>query len=210
VTDQLVSLGLRDAGFVYVNLDDCWMNHYRDNVTGELTASAQNFPNGMKALGDMIHGKGLKYGLYSDRGFRTCQGFPGLLDNEELDAKTMAGFGIDFFKNDGCYTTSPADEGDGGVSGNNMPDPSAYPHYLKMHQALAATGRDIIHNVKGVPGGGCSASDGRAVSNMRRCGSDIGDSFGSAVGEFMTCAENGDPNAGPVSSQANLPLLACD
>ena len=152
---------------------------------------------GMKTLGDMIHGKGLKYGLYSDRGFRTCQGFPGLLDNEALDAKTMAGFGIDFFKNDGCYTTSPADEGDGGVSGNGMPDPSAFPHYSKMHAALAATGRAIVHNVKGVPGGGCAASAGRAVSNMRRCGGDIGDAFGSAVGEFMSCAETGDPNAGP-------------
>ena len=54
-----------------------------------------------------------------------------------------------------------------------------------------------VHNVKGVPGGGCSASEGRAVSNMRRCGDDIGDSFGSAVGEFLNCAESGDPNAGP-------------
>ena len=127
--------------------------------------------------------------------------------------------------------------GDGGVSGNGAPDPSAYPHYLKMQRALLATGRDIgtktvvfvstqlimmkeriisprqardkrrenskeirflaVHNVKGVPGGGCSASVGRAVSNMRRCGDDIGDSFGSAVGEFLTCAESGDPNAGP-------------
>ena len=51
----------------------CWMAKYRDNVTGELLASPHSFPHGMKALGDMIHGKGLKYGLYSDRGFRTCQ-----------------------------------------------------------------------------------------------------------------------------------------
>ena len=78
-----------------------------------------------------------------------------------------------------------------------MPDPSAYPHYLKMHEALAATGRAIVHNVKGVPGGGCAAAAGRAVSNMRRCGNDIGDAFGSAVGEFLNCAENGDPDAGP-------------
>ena len=64
------------------------MDRKRDNVTGKLVAGRQ-FPNGMKTLGDMIHGKGLKFGLYSDRGFRTCQGLPGLLDNEQLDVQVV-------------------------------------------------------------------------------------------------------------------------
>ena len=69
----LVSTGLRDAGYVYVNLDDCWMDRFRDNETGELRAG-RGFPSGMKKLGENIHALGLKYGLCSDRGYRTCQG----------------------------------------------------------------------------------------------------------------------------------------
>ena len=112
----------------------------------------------------MIHSKKLKYGLYSDRGFKTCQGFPGLLDNEALDVATMAGFGIDFLKDNGCYTLTPNNEGDG----LTYPDPSAYTHYKRTQNAIAASGRAIVHNIKSVPGGGAAASDGRALSNMRR------------------------------------------
>ena len=138
----------------------------------------------MKQLGSMIHSKGLKFGLYSDRGFRTCQEFPGLLDNEALDVSTMAGWGIDFLKNDGCYTSSPNNEG------GLQPDPSASENYRRTMDAINASGRSIVHNVKGIPGGGCPIEDARQLSNLRRCGGDIGGDFGSAVGEFEGCQPN--------------------
>ena len=99
----------------------------------------------------------------------------------------MAGFGIDFLKNDGCYTLTPNNEGDGLT---RHPDPSAYTHYRRTQDAIVASGRAIVHNIKGVPGGGAAAADGRALSNMRRCGGDIGDQFGDAVGEFGNCLPN--------------------
>ena len=100
-------------------------------------------------------------------------------------------FGIDFLKNDGCFTTAPQSEG--GYSG----DRAAFLHYRATHDALQATGRGIVHNVKGTSGGGATNAVAREVSNMMRCGGDIGDSFGSAVGEFMTCYESGVEDVGP-------------
>ena len=193
VSKGLVDSGLKDAGYVYVNLDDCWMAKERDNVTGELIAG-RNFPSGMKALGDALHAQGLKFGLYSDRGFKTCQSFPGLLDNEARDVATMAKFGIDFLKNDGCYTTAPQLEGDGMSWMKNEPNSpaarTAYEVYARTHAAIIASGRAIVHNIKGQPGGGMNASAARSVSNLRRCGDDIGDSWGSAVGEFINCQKD--------------------
>jgi hypothetical protein len=206
VSNLLVSTGLAGAGYVYMNIDDCWMGRNRNNETGKLMAGS-NFPNGMKHLGEMIHGKGLKYGesiaellllshlfcaslyvwrtgLYSDRGFRTCQGFPGLIDNELLDIQTMAEWGIDFLKNDGCYATSPNLE----ASMHN--DPSAFEVYKRASDAIHSTGRAIVHNVKGSGfGEGLGIEGARDVSNMRRCGGDIGDGFGSCVGEFFQCQQ---------------------
>jgi alpha-galactosidase len=137
---------------------------------------------GLQALGDYIHSKGLKYGLYSNRGFWTCQHFPSLLDNEVLDINTMAGWGIDFLKNDGCYITSPNIEG-----GIYPYDPSAPELYERVGDAILATGREIVHNIKGIPGGGASQQEGASIANLQRCGGDIGDSFGSATGEFFGC-----------------------
>ena len=139
MTDHLVATGLRDAGFAYVNLDDCWMSKMRDNVTGQLVAGHQ-FPHGMAALGQMIHQKQLKFGLYSDRGFRTCQALPGLLDNEVKDVATMASWGIDFLKNDGCYTASPHSEG--GLRG----DPSAAELYGRTQRAIDAAGQSVCNH----------------------------------------------------------------
>ena len=103
---------------------------------------------------------------------------------EARDASTMASYGIDFFKNDGCFTSSPHSEG------GFHADPSAYKHYGRMQAALQASGRTIVHNIKGVPGGGIEADHARSVANMRRCGDDIGGGFGSAVGAFHGCQPN--------------------
>jgi alpha-galactosidase len=72
--DLLISTGLRDAGYVYVNLDDCWAEMRRDK-NGYLVANATAFPSGLKALGDYLHDRGLLFGMYSDRGIKTCAGY---------------------------------------------------------------------------------------------------------------------------------------
>ena len=167
------------------------MARYRHNVTGELMADGRRFPGGMKAFGDAIHARGLLYGLYSDRGFFTCQHYPGLLDNEAKDVATMAAFGIDFLKNDGCYTTVPGDEGDGFAFQNDPSSVSvarsANETYARTYAAIRAAGRPIVHNVKGLDNGGLALADAPAVSNLRRCGGDIGDSYGSVVASFRGC-----------------------
>ena len=83
-------------------LDDAWMAAERD-AEGRLQADPEKFPSGMKALGDYIHGKGLKYGIYQDRGVMTCQKLPGSLGHEEIDMKTFAEWGVDYIKMDSCY-----------------------------------------------------------------------------------------------------------
>jgi hypothetical protein len=90
--DLMVSLGLRDAGYEYLVLDDCWAERPREKGE-QLRADSEKFPSGMKAMGDYIHGKGLKYGIYSDAGTLTCAKYPGSLDHEQLDAQTFAGWG---------------------------------------------------------------------------------------------------------------------
>ena len=87
--DLLVSLGLAAKGYVYVNIDDCWQLT-RNTTTNEIIEDRTKFPSGMAALGEYIHSKGLLFGLYSDAGFKTCQGGPGSLFLEGIDAKTYA------------------------------------------------------------------------------------------------------------------------
>lgn len=87
--DLLVSTGLAAKGYKYVNLDDCWQID-RNKSTNEIIEDKTKFPSGMAALGEYIHSKGLLYGLYSDAGFKTCQGRPGSLGYETVDANTYA------------------------------------------------------------------------------------------------------------------------
>lgn len=102
IADLMVSSGMRDAGYRFLVLDDAWMAAERD-AEGRLQADPEKFPSGMKALGDYIHGKGLKYGIYQDRGVMTCQKLPGSLGHEEIDMKTFAEWGVDYIKMDSCY-----------------------------------------------------------------------------------------------------------
>lgn len=97
VGELLVSLGLKDLGYNYVNIDDCWSDKEkkRDNVTGKILPDYTKFPQGIKHTADEIHKLGLKLGIYSDAGSLTCGGFAGSLGHEELDAKTWAEWGID-------------------------------------------------------------------------------------------------------------------
>ncbi len=130
-TDALVDEGLREAGYQYVVIDDHWEAMERDG-SGRLIPDPDRFPSGMKALADYVHGKGLKFGIYSCVGTHTCGGRPGSFGNEELDAQTFAEWGVDFLKYDYCY--KPA-----GVSGRML--------YARMGQALRATGRPVLFSL---------------------------------------------------------------
>lgn len=104
------SLNLTSLGYEYVNVDDCWMTETRDSE-GNLQADPTTFPNGMKALGDSIHGENLKFGIYSSAGTKTCAGRAGSLYYEEADATSFAGWGVDYLKLDNCFNKGvPAKE----------------------------------------------------------------------------------------------------
>ena len=98
IADAMVTSGMRDAGYIYVNIDDTWEG-VRD-AQGKL-GSNKKFPD-MKALADYIPSKGLKFGIYSSPGPRTCAKYPGSYGHEEQDAKTFAAWGVDYLKYDWC------------------------------------------------------------------------------------------------------------
>jgi len=106
MADAFVTSGMKDAGYQYVNLDDCWMNG-RDSATGKINVNTSKFPGGMKALADYVHGKGLKIGLYSTPNTKTCTGLysgytggVGSIGHETADAQSYADWGIDYLKYD--------------------------------------------------------------------------------------------------------------
>lgn len=88
----MVTSGLAKAGYQYVNIDDCWQVA-RNLTNGEIIADPDRFPHGIAALADYVHSLGLKFGLYSDAGYRTCQGRPGSLAFEKIDAEVYARWG---------------------------------------------------------------------------------------------------------------------
>jgi alpha-galactosidase len=142
--DALVSSGLRDAGYVYVNVDDTWQGE-RD-LAGNIHSNAR-FPD-MKALADFVHGKGLKFGLYSSPGAKTCAGFQGSLGHEQQDAETYAAWGVDFLKYDLCSFQDEMRKAK--TEHPNDPDASKnllVAAYRKMGDALKATGRPMLYSV---------------------------------------------------------------
>jgi alpha-galactosidase len=104
VGELMVSKGLRDVGYQYVNIDDCWSN--RRDGSGRINPDAKKFPNGIKGLADKIHALGLKIGIYSDAGTLTCGLYEGSLYHEDVDAATFADWGIDYLKYDNCQYPS--------------------------------------------------------------------------------------------------------
>ncbi len=129
--DKFVELGLKDAGYEYVVIDDCWSLRERDAKTNEIVPDPAKFPRGMKFVADYVHSKGLKFGMYSCAGVRTCADYPGSFDHEFLDARTFARWGVDFLKYDYC----------------DMPfSGQAEFYYRRMGQALRLCGRDILYS----------------------------------------------------------------
>ena len=100
--DAFVSEGLKDAGYEYVVIDDCWSEKQRDK-NGKLVPDHWKFPDGIKPVADYVHSKGLKFGMYSCAGTHTCGGHPGSFEHEFDDAETFAEWGVDYLKYDYCY-----------------------------------------------------------------------------------------------------------
>ncbi|MGB7438042.1 MAG: glycoside hydrolase family 27 protein [Candidatus Acidiferrum sp.] len=129
IADAIAANGMKDAGYLYVVIDDCWQVSRDEN--GFIVADPQRFPSGMKALADYVHSKGLKFGLYSDAGTQTCAGRPGSQGHEFQDALQYARWGVDYLKYDWCNTgTRNAEEA-----------------YSTMSNALLATGRPIVFSM---------------------------------------------------------------
>ncbi|KAL2822396.1 glycoside hydrolase superfamily [Aspergillus granulosus] len=100
---NIVALGLKDAGYEYINIDDCWsVKSGRDNVTNELIPDPMNFPRGIMGVADDVHALGLKLGIYSSAGTETCAEYPASLGYEEVDAASFASWGVDYLKHDNC------------------------------------------------------------------------------------------------------------
>jgi alpha-galactosidase len=129
IADAMVSSGLRDAGYRYIVIDDCWQVD-RD-AKGNIIADGKSFPSGIKVLADYVHAKGLKFGIYSDAGVRTCAGRPGSWGYEFQDARQYAEWGVDYLKYDWC---------------NNGGQNSAAA-YSRMRDALKASGRPIVFSI---------------------------------------------------------------
>lgn len=137
--DAIVSSGMRELGYQYVVVDDCWFNPNRDSA-GNLQGDPTRFPSGMKALGDYLHNRGLKFGIYQVPLDKTCAqyfgsypGATGSQGHEAQDARQFAAWGVDFLKYDWCSPTGTIDQ--------------QVATFAKMRDALAATGRPIVYSI---------------------------------------------------------------
>ncbi|WP_208885432.1 NPCBM/NEW2 domain-containing protein [Streptomyces sp. PBH53] len=165
IADLFVQKGLKDAGYQYVNLDDCWALPERD-ANGRLVPDPVRFPHGIKAVADYVHAKGLKLGIYTSAGTKTCNsaGFPGALGHEYGDARQFAEWGVDYLKYDNC----------------NNQGVDAKERYRTMRDALKATGRPIVYSI-------CEWGENRPwewaadVGHLWRTTGDISDSWSSML-----------------------------
>lgn len=161
MADAMVEKGYRDAGYEYLVIDDCWSLRERDE-NGKLVADPEKFPHGMKYVADYVHSKGLKFGMYSAAGVRTCAGFPGSYGHEFEDAKQFAEWGVDYLKYDLCHFP-----GSGNVRNA----------YLKMSMALRASGREILF-------AGCTCGEADPWDWMRSVGAHMYRSHADITDEY--------------------------
>jgi len=157
IADAMVDSGMRDAGYEYLVLDDAWMAAERDEA-GRLQGDPKKFPGGMKAIGDYIHAKGLKFGVYEDRADKTCQQLPGMLGNEALDIETFASWGVDYMKIDSCFA-----EWNGRLSSED---------YALLKECILATGRPMVLSISDF-GQGAWAWGGAKSAHLWRTSYDI-------------------------------------
>jgi hypothetical protein len=162
--------GLEDAGYQYVNIDDCWMTRTRD-ANGHLVPDPVKFPSGIKGTADYVHSLGLKLGIYEDAGTATCAGYPGSYGHETVDAQDFADWGVDYLKYDNCNT----------VPGTADTQPQFIDRYSRMRDALKATGRPIVYSLCewGVQN---PWEWGANVGHLWRTTGDISDNWSSMLG----------------------------
>ncbi len=165
VADAISSNGMKEAGYEYVVIDDCWQVARDEN--GEIVVDKDRFPHGMKFLADYVHSKGLKFGIYSCAGTRTCEGRPGGRGHEFQDALTYARWGVDYLKYDWCNTGSQ----------------DAKASYSTMRDGLYAAKRPIVFSI-------CEWGSNKPwewageVGNLWRTTGDISDSWNSMINIF--------------------------
>jgi alpha-galactosidase len=129
MADAMVKSGMKDAGYQYVVIDDCWQ--VSRDADGNIVPDPKNFPDGIKPVADYVHSLGLKFGIYSDAGSKTCAGRPGGLGHEYQDAIKYAAWGVDYLKYDWCHTTTQ----------------DAKASYANIRNALDAAGRSIVLSI---------------------------------------------------------------
>ena len=225
MADLFVETGLRAAGYEYINIDDCWMagrdiprgtpsratvgrattapyrlvpdpTYFPDvDLDGDGAIGADEKGDGIKALADYIHSKGLKVGIYSSAGTTTCQGLAGSLGYEQVDAETFADWGIDYLKLDTCGAHSTTTLDGRTVS---YPDTVAgyQARYSAMHDALASVDRKIVYSICDFTTNGQSWTWGSEVGNLWRTTTDISASWSSVVRIFKQNAQLAE-HAGP-------------
>ena len=160
--DAMVETGLKDAGYEYIVIDDCWS--LKDRVNGKLIPDPEKFPEGIKPVADYVHSKGLKFGMYSCAGTHTCAGYPGSFEHEYEDAETFASWGVDYLKYDYCYKPGAAD-------GANL--------YRRMGMALRNCGRDIVFSACNWGADGVHEWIRQTGANLFRSTGDIQDNWAS-------------------------------
>jgi len=165
MADAMVSSGMKDAGYEYIVIDDCWQVSRDEN--GEIVPDKDRFPNGMKYVADYVHSKGLKFGIYSSAGTVTCQRRPGGFGHEYQDARSYARYGVDYLKYDWCGSTTQ----------------DARSSYTNMRDALRKAGRPIGFSI-------CEWGQSKPwewagdVGHLWRTTGDISDSWNSMIGIF--------------------------
>ncbi len=167
--DFFVSEGLRDAGYEYIVIDDCWSEKQREN--GRLVPDRKKFPDGIRPVADYVHSKGLKFGIYSCAGTHTCAGYPGSFEHEFDDAETFAEWGVDYLKYDYCYKPDCA-------NGENL--------YKRMAMALRNSGRDIVFSACNWGNDGVHRWIRESGANLYRSTGDIQDNWESIRGIVLS------------------------
>jgi alpha-galactosidase len=180
IADAMVATGMRDAGYVYINIDDTWEG-VRD-ANGNLTSNSK-FPD-MKALVDYIHSRGLKFGIYSSPGPRTCAEYPGSYGHEEQDARTFASWGVDYLKYDWCGARM--------IYGSD----ALQPVYQKMGDALQKSGRPIVYSLCEYGNGHVEVWGSKVGGNLWRTTGDISDTWASMLANIEKQVPTA-PYAGP-------------
>ncbi|CAK0860601.1 unnamed protein product, partial [Prorocentrum cordatum] len=170
---KLKSSGLAALGYEYVVVDDCWMESRRP-ADGSLVPDRSAFPGGMDGLGRYLHGMGLKFGIYTDRGETTCAGRPSSRGHEALHAEQFASWGVDFVKNDGCNDPECGDAMQGFPQSGSCPRSGrleVVKKYLAMAKALNRSGRPVIQSICGWQP--WFAPVGRHIGHMWRISADV-------------------------------------